>query len=517
MEGVLPVRGRILRAASLVMSAFLFSRALGLVREIVIGRQFGTTWELDAYLAAFRVPDAIFQLMAGGALGSAFIPVFTGFLAQKDHRGAWHLASGVANLVGLLLTICAVLAAIFSPTLIGRVVAPGFSPEGKALATRLMRLMLVTPVIFGVSGIVMAVLHSHQHFLLPALAPSLYNLSIILGALVLAPKMGVYGLALGVVAGAGAHLAIQLPALVRRGGSYYPTLGLKFEGVREVVRLMLPRTFGLGVVQLNFLVNTILASRLAPGSLAALNYAWLLLMLPQGIFAMALGTAAFPTLSELVARDERRRMAQVTSETLRLVFYLAVPASIAMFLLRQPLIELLFQRGRFTTGSSQATAWALQFYAPGLFAYAGVEILSRAFYALHDTKTPVGVGTAAMALNVALSLALVGTMAQGGLALANTVATALEAVALAFLLERQLEGLELEGIAIALLRVVAAGGVMGLVTVAFLHLAGALPSLILVGTGLLLAAGTYLVVSWVVKCPEGRVIGQMVRSLGRLG
>jgi putative peptidoglycan lipid II flippase len=240
-------------------------------------------------------------------------------------------------------------------------------------------------------------------------------------------------------------------------------------------------------------------------------------MLPQGIFAMALGTAAFPTLSELVARDERPRMAQVTSETLRLVFYLAIPAGIAMFILREPLIELLFQRGRFTAASTQATAWVLQFYAPGLFAHAGVEILSRAFYALHDTRTPVAVGSATIALNVALSLALVGAMRQGGLALANTLATALEVVVLVSLLKVRLEGMRLEEISMALLRDIAAGAVMGLGMVALLRLAGGLPSAVLVGVGLLLGAAVYVTVGWMVRCAESRAIGQVVRSLGRPG
>ncbi|MFB0537413.1 MAG: murein biosynthesis integral membrane protein MurJ, partial [Anaerolineae bacterium] len=285
-----------------MIAAFALSRVLGLAREMIIGQQFGTSGELDAYLAAFRLPDILFQLVAGGALGSAFIPTFSGYLARGAERGAWRLASAVINLVLVVLSALALLAAAFAPLLVAKVVAPGFDPAKRALTVQLMRLMLLSPVIFGVSGIVMGILNSYQHFLLPALAPIVYNLSIIGAAFFLSPSLGIQSLAVGVVVGSVLHLAVQIPALIRRGMDYSPILGLGNPGVREVGRLMAPRVLGLAVVQLNFLINTILASGLADGSLAALNFAWLLMLLPQGIFAQALATAAFPTFSELAAK-----------------------------------------------------------------------------------------------------------------------------------------------------------------------------------------------------------------------
>ena len=276
---------QIARAAVLVVSLFFVSRVTGLVREMIIGARFGTSAELDAYQAAFRVPDLLFQLAAGGALGSAFIPVFTGCLTRKDLTGGWRLFSAVINLVLILLTALSVLLALTAPWLVRTLLAPGFSAAQQALTAELVRWMLISTIIFGVSGIVMGALNSFQHFLLPALAPILYNLSIIGGAWFLAPTYGVFGLVLGVVVGAMLHLDVQLFGLWWYSADYTPTLGLKDPKVHEVARLMGPRVLGLAAVQINFWVNTLLASSLATGSLAALNYAWLLMLLPQGIVA----------------------------------------------------------------------------------------------------------------------------------------------------------------------------------------------------------------------------------------
>jgi putative peptidoglycan lipid II flippase len=302
--------------------------------------------------------------------------------------------------------------------------------------------MLLSPIVFGLSGVVMGILNSFQHFLLPALAPAVYNLCIIGGALLLAPSMGVYGLALGVVAGSFMHLAIQIPQLARQGMSYRLGIDLAHPGVREVARLMLPRMLGLATVQVNFLVNTYLASRLAGGSLAALNYAWLLMMLPQGIFAMGIATAAFPTLSDLAAREETLGFAVTLSRMLRLVLFISVPCSVALILLGEPLISLVLERGRFDLSSTQAVAFALQFYALGLVAHSLLEIITRGFYALHDTRTPVAIAAAAMILNIMLSVLLIGPLRHGGLALANSLVTILETVVLLAIIRRRLGGLE---------------------------------------------------------------------------
>ncbi len=509
-------KAQIARAAGLVMALFVVSRILGLLREMVISHQFGTGGDLDAYLAAFRLPDILFQIVAGGALASAFIPTFSARLARQDERGAWQLASAIINLVLILTSAAAALAALLAPWLVSAVIAPGFDPQRQALTVELMRLMLITPVIFGVSGVVMGILNARQHFLLPALAPILYNLGIISGAVVLAPDRGVKGLAVGVVAGALAHLLVQIPGLVRHGLRYLPVLGLHDPSVREVGRLMLPRVVGLAAVQINFLVNTILASGLVAGSLAAINYAWLLMLLPQGVFAQSIATAAFPTFSTQAARGQVAEMRNTLSATLRAILYLALPAAVGLIVLAKPLVQLVFQRGAFGETSTEMVAWALAFYALGLPAHATVEIVVRAFYALHDTKTPVMVGIVAMGLNVALSLAflslfgLLGWMKHGGLALSNSLATMVEMATLLHLIRRRLGGLEGRRMLASLARIGLASLTMGILAAALSWLLSDQEAWL--STGVAVTAGIvgYVAASLVLRAPEPRAVWELI-------
>jgi putative peptidoglycan lipid II flippase len=493
---------QIFRAATLVMALFLVSRLAGLLREMIIGARFGTSAELDAYLAAFRVPDLLFLLVAGGALGSAFIPVFTGCLMRRDLRGAWRLFSAVTNLVLIVLTGLAVAAALVAPWLVRTVLAPGFSPAQQALTVTLMRWMLISTIIFGVSGIMMGVLNSFQHFLLPALAPLLYNLSIIAGAWFLAPEFGVFGLVMGVVAGSVLHLQTQLVGLWWFGAHYVPTLGLRSPDVREVVRLMAPRVLGLAAVQLHFWINTVLASGLPPGSLSALNYAWLLMLLPQGIVAQAVATAAFPTFASLEAKSHYDELRRVISGTLRGVLFLAIPAAVGLLVWRVPLIRMLLERGEFTARSTQLTSVALACYAFGLIGHSVVEIVARAFYALHDTRTPVGIGIGAMALNVALSVILRERLALSGLALANSLATTIEMLLLCWFLGRRLEGLAWGGLGLVTVKSGLAAATMALV-LAFMSRAGQDMRVVLLGLlGLAIGGAVYLVAAMLLRMPE---------------
>jgi putative peptidoglycan lipid II flippase len=510
------------------MALFVISRALGLLREMVISHQFGTGGDLDAYLAAFRIPDLLFQIVAGGALASAFIPTFASFWARGTAAGrarAWRLASAVINLVFVLTSFLAIVAAVLSPWLVRNVIAPGFDPERQALTTELMRLMLVTPVIFGVSGVVMGILNARQHFLLPALAPIAYNLGIIAGAVALAPTLGVRGLAVGVVAGAVGHLLVQVPGLVRYGLRYTPVLGLRDPGVHHVGRLMLPRVVGLAAVQINFLVNTILASALAPGSLAAINYAWLLMLLPQGVFAQSVATAAFPTFSAQAARGRRDEMRSTLAATLRAVLYLSVPAAVGLIVLRTPLVQAIFQRGAFTATSTQMVASALALFALGLPAHSLVEVTVRAFYALHDTKTPVVVSIGAMGLNVVLSLAFVrlfaalGWMPHGGLALSNSLATTVEMVALLAILHgrRRLDGLEGRRLVGSLARTGVAALVMGGIAGATASLLGGASAWLVTGAAILTGAASFVGTSLALGATEPRAVWAMLRPGRRSG
>jgi putative peptidoglycan lipid II flippase len=519
-ESPQPSRGqRMASATAVVMLFFVLSRVTGLLREMIIGAQFGTSADLDAYLAAFRVPDLLFQLVAGGALGSAFIPTFAQVRAKQGEAAGWLLFSRVLNLVTLLLVILAALAALFAPFLIERIIAPGFEPSQQRLAADLMRGMLIGTIVFGASGLVMGALNAIQHFVLPAAAPVLYNGAIIFGALLLAPRYGIYGLVIGVVLGSLAHFGVQIPGLLRRKASYRFDFSWQDRGVRDVARLMGPRVLGLLFVQLNFLVNTILASGLAEGSLSALNYAWLLMLLPQGIFAQAIATVAFPTFAAQIAVEDTKGLHQTLLRTLRTVLFLTIPAAVVLYVLRVPIIQVLLERGNFDAGSTAAVAYALRFFALGLVAHAVVEIVVRVFYALKDTLTPVVVGIGTMVLNILFSLWWIGWLSYGGLALANSVATGLEMILLLILLKRLLPGLSIRPLIGSILRSLVAAAAMGAVLWGWLlWLAGQdiqilwLPSswLAAIGGGIL-AIASYLLASLVLRNEEMGIASALLR------
>jgi putative peptidoglycan lipid II flippase len=510
-------RQQIVKAATLVMALFVVSRALGLVRQMVIGALFGTSGNLDAYLAAARISETVYLVIAGGALGSAFIPTFADHLAKEDYGAAWRLASAVANLTLIVLTAVAGALVVFAPALVRTAIAPGFDPLQQALTVSLLRLMLISPVIFGVSGIIMGALNAYQHFLLPALAPSVYNLSIIGGALLLGPRLGVRGMAVGVVIGAALHLLVQVPGLLRYGARYVPTLGLDNPGVREVGRLVAPRILGTAITQLNFVINNSLASGLGEGAVSAINFAWLLVMLPQGVFAQAVGTAAFPTFAEQVARGERAEMRGTLAATLRVVFSLSLPATVGLLVLGRPLVGLLFERGAFEATSTDAVAWAVGFYALGLVGHAGLEIIARAFYALHDTLTPVWVGGLAMGLNVVLSLTLpdvfglAGWPPHAGLALANSVATLLELVGLVALIRRRMGGLEGHQMLVALAKSGLAALAMGAILLGWQALLAGAGTLALAGGGVVLGAATFAGTALLLRMEELQAVVRLLR------
>ncbi len=465
---------RIAGAATLVMALFVVSRVLGLLREVVIARQFGTSAGMDAYLAAFRLPDFLFYMVAGGALGSAFIPTFTGFLTQKDMPGAWRLASAVINWVLLVLLLLGGMAAIFAPWLVQTFYAE-FSAEQQLLTTELMRWMLISTVIFGVSGVLMGILNAQQHFFLPALAPVVYNTAIIGGAWFLGPTWGVRGLTAGVVLGAAGHLLVQVPGLIfgPQRMRYRPVLAVKDAALHEVGQLMAPRVLGLAAVQINFVVTTILASSLATGSLTALNYGWIIMLLPQGIIAQSVATALFPTLAVLVAENKRAEMRHIFLTTLRNLLFLTLPAAAGLVVLRRPIVRLLLERGAFDADSTQATSLALGFFALGLVGHAVVEITARAFYALKNTGTPVGVSILTMVLNVIMSVLLMnwfgqlGWLSHGGLALANSIAVMVEMLILLILLRPLMGGLNTPGLTRSLLKMSVATVGMVAVLLAF--------------------------------------------------
>ncbi len=500
------------------MAAFLLSNLVGLLRQILISRAFGTGGDLDAFYVAQRFPDILFNLAAGGALASAFVPTLTAFITRDDRAGAWRLASGVMNLVFLILTFTSIVAAFIAPFLVRYLLGPGFTPAGQALAVSLLRILLISSVIFGVSGLLMGILNAHQRFLLPALAPTFYWLGMIFGLLAWVPRAGVHGLAWGAVLGAGLHLAVQLPGLRGLGGRYAFDLGLNNPAVREVVRLMGPRLLGVAAVQLNFLVSASLATFMLAGSVAALNYAWQIFTMPQVIIAQSIAIAALPAFSAMVARDELSAMRAALADTLRGILFLALPATVGLFTLRTPVIALLYQGRNFTPESTALVATALAWFTLGLASHSVVEIISRAYYALRDTRTPVFIGTAAMGLNIIFNFALawlfgqLGWPAHGGLALANTLATTLEMVALLWLLRRRLDGLAFTRIRFGLGQTALAAAVMGVVLALWVQRTTALPAWAVTLGGVPLGAGLFGALAYALRVPETRLLLKLIKE-----
>jgi putative peptidoglycan lipid II flippase len=469
-------RNRVFRAAGLVATLALLSRVLGLLREIVVRQYLGvTTPEATAFEIAGRFPEAIFLIVAGGAIGSAFIPTFTAYFSRDDEAGGWRLFSAVINLVTIATTILSVLVMIFAAPFVTFFYAENISrdPALLPMTVYLLRIMLLSPIIFGVSGILMAALNARHHFLLPALAPSVYNVGIIAGGAVGAmlgggdPLVTAIGLAWGTVAGALGHLLIQLPGLRGRGARYSPILTVRDPGVRQVLRLMGPRVLGLSFSEINKFIILFLTGTMMGGTLPALNTAFRVLVMPQGIMGQALGIAAFPTLAMLAARSAHREMRHILSDSLRLILFLGLPATVLLILLAEPYVTILFQRGLFDAEATTLVAAALRFYAIGLIALTALEVIARAFYAMSDTLTPVLAGGLQILAMWGLSLwfrdvlfPAMGWLPLGGLALGFSVSNVIEVGLLLWLLRGRLGGLDGRALLSGLLRMALASAAM---------------------------------------------------------
>jgi putative peptidoglycan lipid II flippase len=545
-------RSQIMRAALVVLLGFFASGVLGLVRTAVYNAMFGASSELDAFYAAQRIPELLFTLVAGGALGSSFIPVFARLRASGRTQESWQLASAVMTLSALAAGVLGILLALTAPLYM-----PVFYQNDlyQELAVRMTQLMLATTVIFSVSGLMMGILNTYQNFLLPALALSTNNIGLIVGALVIAPLLSttsgffaypqlspltlasrlpdasaiaianaphtvnIYGLAFGALLGAVLHLAIQLPGLRGLDGRPRFLPNPRLEGVMSVMRLMLPRMLGLAVTQINFLVNTTFATAMIAGSLVALNNAWFLMFFALGIIAQSVGTAVFPSLSALASENDLEGFKERLVGAMRSILFLALPATAVLILVGQPVVEVLYRRGAFSEEAAAGTAWALAFFSIGLCGHALLEVLSRAFFALSDTRTPVLVGVGAMLANItlnAISIQFIGDPASlsrgafGGLALANSVTTLIEALILWLLLRRRLQWSDVSEISSTTLRMAVATALMAVVILVALPLTnafGSLVQLILIG---IVGGGVYFGSAILLKLDEARAVPQMV-------
>lgn len=428
----------LLRSAAIVSLAFVASRLLGLVREGIIAYQFGTSGETSAYNAAFKIPDLLFLVVMAGSFGAAFIPVFAGFLQRGEDDRAWALASTVLNLAAVAILALAALTFALAGPIVRFLVAPGLDPEFQDLTVDLMRVLLLSPILLGLGIAAKGILEAQHRFVLPALAPLVYNAAIILGAVLLGPSIGVMGLGVGVVLGALAHAGIQVPGLVRAGMRWSPRLDLRAAGLAEVARLLLPRVVGLAAFQINFLIVNSFASGQGDAGISAFNFAWQLMMLPHGVLALSVSTVIFPTMARLWADGRVDALGDTFTRAIRPLLFLTVPAAIGLYGFRTAIVQTVLQFGAFDASSTALVAPPLAFFALGLVFYAAVEVLTRAFYAMQDTRTPVIAGVAIVLINVALCALLVGPLGLAGLALSLSLSTAVEALILAVVLWRRL-------------------------------------------------------------------------------
>ena len=518
-------------AAASVGLAFVIGRILGQFREIAIGARFGTGFEKAAYDAAFRVPDTIFLLVMSGAFGSAFVPVFAAYLSQGQRRKAWRLASNVLTLMVEGYAAFAAVAFIFAAPLVRYIIAPGFEPATQALTIELTRILLLSPLFLGLGAAAKSLLESHDNFTLPAYAPVAYNALGLFGALFLVPRFGVKGLAWGIVAGSVAHVAWQLPGLARIGMRYIFLPRPVAEGVGQVGRLLGPRIIGQAAFQLNFfLVMTNFASRLGEGQTAALGYGYQLMMLPHGLLAISVSTVIFPLMSRLYVNRQFAELKSTFGDALRPLFFLTLPASVALMIFARPIVQTIYQRGDFGAESTALVAAVLPYFAVGLVALALVETCARAFYAMQDTRTPLLASLLTIVVNLMLAFFLSQRFGGRGLAASMSLTTVLEMLVLVVILRRRIGPFDVS-VWTALIKSALATLVMALVllfmrerlilvTDPLLSRGTTIGRLAIFALALFIGLYTYLVAAWYLRTRElleltARFGGRFQRILAR--
>jgi putative peptidoglycan lipid II flippase len=499
-----------------VASAFFLSRVLGWVRLVVITNEFGAGVQLDAYFAAFRLPDTIFQLVAAGALSSAMIPVLAGLFAREEEQRAWRVVSTVLNLVLVALLVAAAVVAIFAPQIVP-IITPGFDAVGTELTVRLTRIMLISPALLAVGAVASAVLNARGRFAAAAAAPSLYNIAIIGGALFLGPSLGVEGLAIGVVIGSLLHLGVQIVPMVRERFRLSFEIDLSDPPARQVLALMIPRALGLGANQITFIIATTLATGVGLGAVTAYNVAWTVVQIPLGVIGFPLGVVLLPSLSRAIAEGSTRDFGALVVRSLRLLLWVMLFLTAIGIVLRRQGVTLLFGYG-LDEHAISLTADTVSFLLLGLAGHSLVVILTRAFYSGHDTRTPVFTALLDMVVFAVVAVVTTGSMGLSGIGLGLSAGGWAEAGALALLLWRRMPGLGLESILRPLVVFVFGAILAGLATLVVVRLTdpmiGASPGKLALLLQALLAAGVgtlvYGAYSLVLRIPE---LGESIRML----
>ena len=509
----------LIKSAGIIGLSTFTSRVLGLLRDVFSASMFGTGLVWDAFLIAFMVPNLLRRLLGEGALTGSFIPVFTEYLHKRPKEEVWKLVSIIFTLLILGLLVL-VLLGIWVVSL----VLNNFSLSAKtSLILRLTRIML--PYIFFVSlaALSMGILNSFKHFVLPALGPVILNICWIGALFYLCPRFGhsleqkILGLAIGILAGGVAQLAIQIPALIKKGFNRFNirfNLNLAHPGVRRVGYLMAPAVLGLAVTQINVVVDVILGLILGHGAISALYYGNRLMQLPLGIFGIAMGTAVLPTMAQHVAKNEIEKLKTTLSFALRMVFFITIPAAVGLMSLRLPIMKALFQHGNFSSLSTARAANTLFFYSLGLFSYAGIKVIVPCFYSLQDTKTPVKIGIIALVSNIVLNLILMGPLRESGLALATAISSTINLTALFLILRKKIGNLDGRKILFSFKRILFSALVMGIFCWSVSNPIFRLESLPLQLTGLISAISGGIIIfitcSFIFKVEELRIVSKWI-------
>ena len=434
---------KVARAAGVVGSATMASRVFGFLRDMVVAGFFGAGMATDAFFVAFRIPNLLRRLLAEGSLTVSFVPVFTEYLKKKSQEEAFELADVAFTTLSIILVVVSLFGVLLSP-LIVTIMAPGFTkvPAQYDLAVFLTRLMF--PYIFFISlvALCMGILNSLRHFAAPALSPVVLNIAMILAALTLRGlfREPIFALAVGVMMGGILQLAMQWPFLVKMGLRIRPNFKFRHPGIRQIGILLIPTFIGSAVYQLNVFIGTILASLLPKGSISYLYYADRIVELPLGVFAISVGTAVLPSFSEQVSTKDFENLKKTISFSLRLIFFITIPATTALLALNVPIISVLFQRGAFDAESSVLTAQALFYYAVGLWAFSVIRVIDAVFFSIQDRKSPLKAAFVSLFVNVIFSIILAFHLKlnHGGLALATSIASAANVAMLTVILRRKI-------------------------------------------------------------------------------
>jgi putative peptidoglycan lipid II flippase len=450
------------RAGLIVSGAFLVSRVLGWVRLVIIANQLPDPAELDAFFAAFRIPDLLFQLVAAGALSSALIPVAASVIATDGHERAWRVVSTVANLMLIALVILAAVVFVFADRLVP-LYTSGFDPATMARTIELTRIMVLSPIFLALGAVATSVLNTEERFAAAVSAPIVYNLAIIGAAILLTPSLGAVGLAVGVVAGSLGHLLVQIPPLRRLGFRYTPKIDASDPAARRALALMAPRAVGLGASQITFVVVTALATTVGLGAVTAFTIAFTLLQIPIGVIGVPLGVVLFPSLSRGAAIGDHEAFVGLLNRALRLLVVVMIPVAALAGILRVETVAVLFRS--FDPAAIRLTADTFLAFLVGAPAHAVIAVLARAFYARQDTLTPVLAAVGAVVINTTLAAILVGPFGLPGLAIAIAIAAYLEAGALTILLRRREGPLGLAAVGSVAVRTLVAGALATLVGV----------------------------------------------------